>query len=792
MEHRHAAGISQVSIRNLYGQRVYARPMSQPAPPLAVATHLLQDPGRPPLLSASSFANVTPISFERSCFAGPAFSSEDFLADRRHIELDRLKAELQQALKDLKAELVELINLDYADFINLSTKLVGVDTMIADLARPLETINSVAQSVRDSLADVAFRLEDELQKRAVIREKKLYIQLFISIHESIEKLDALLQMSKAESNASEKEILSVDGTLSGGKLIERVANEYSQLQYLISKADKTPFVQKIEKRILRIKATLTSSLSRSLTAAYKDVMDKPDLPAAVDALSQILRTYVSVDRVNDAESIFQSSITMPFLKTLITRQNLAIDSTVPATSRTGHPLQSMYEKILNFVRDDCAKVIVVTQKTFHGTAGNLLVNSLWVPIATTIVQSTPFIFNPGIPEVFHENFSHTMRFVEDLEKLCRTRRNLEQLRSHPVTVDFMKRWQLSVYFQIRVREIATDLEDALTATYDLGAIREESEGLILPPSGALILCVNLCWDDKVFLRGLSHRFWKLTLQLIARYVQWVQDSLSADIASLVGSNESVSSQPLERPLPALPEASDDETLRKFLHFYHDIRSVSAQIISIFEKDMQPKLPQQASNDPILRTSLNESLAKLHVLVPELTQRVCSVLIKQCSEPLRKNVQEISPQYRMTRKEAPTKHSYFVPSIFAPLSTFFDNNQNLANSSAALEWTTVVADSVATKYSATITAVLQNIKVNEDFALSKAKKPRRGGGNAALAAAGASDEALSDFDKIRLQLYFDVQEFGRQVDLLGVDSKGLTAFTDLKAAVQPFEELVRRR
>ncbi|KAJ3183009.1 Conserved oligomeric Golgi complex subunit 2 [Geranomyces variabilis] len=768
--------------------------MSQPAPPLAVATHSLQDLGRPPLLSASSFASATPISFERSCFAGPAFSSEDFLADRRHIELDRLKGELQQALRDLKTELVELINLDYADFINLSTKLVGVDTMIADLARPLETINTVAQSVRDSLADVIFRLEDELQKRAVIREKKLYIQLFISIHESIEKLDALLQMSKAGPNTSEKDTTgSEDGTLSGGKLIERVANEYSQLQYLISKADKTPFVQKIEKRISRIKATLTSSLSKSLTAAYKDVMDKPDLPAARDALSQILRTYVSVDRVQDAEIIFQNSITMPFLRAVVSRQNLTVDSTVPVAARSGHPLEVMYEKILKFVRDDCAEVIVVTRKTFHGTAGNLLVNALWVPIATTIIQSTPFIFNPGIPEVFHENFSHTMRFLENLEKLCRTRRNLDQFRSHPVTVDFLKRWQLSVYFQIRVREIATDLEDTLSAAYDLGATREESEGLILPPSSALIVCVNLCWDDKVFLRGLSHRFWKLTLQLIARYVTWVQDSLSTDIGSLAGLSEATSPNPQDRPLPPLPEGGDDETLRKFLHFYHDIRNVSSQIISIFETDMRPKLPQQASNDPILCTSLNEALANLHVLVPELTQRVCSVLIKLCSDPLRKNVQEISPQYRMTRKEAPSKHSYFVPSIFAPLSSFFDNNQNLANSSAALEWTTNVADHVASKYSATITAVLQNIKVNEDFALSKAKKPRRGGGSASVAAAtGANEEALSDFDKIRLQLYFDVQEFGRQIDALGVDSKTLTALTELKAAVQPFEELVHRR
>lgn len=92
-----------------------------------------------------SFTTAAPISFDRSSFTGPTFSPEDFLADRRHIALDRLKSELQEALRDLKGELVELINLDYVEFINLSTKLVGVDKMIAELSQPLDEIKATVQ-----------------------------------------------------------------------------------------------------------------------------------------------------------------------------------------------------------------------------------------------------------------------------------------------------------------------------------------------------------------------------------------------------------------------------------------------------------------------------------------------------------------------------------------------------------------------------------------------------------------------------------------------------------------------
>jgi hypothetical protein len=45
----------------------------------------------------------------------------------------------------LKNELVELINRDYEDFLNLNHNLVGVDTIIDDLVKPLLVIKEEAQ-----------------------------------------------------------------------------------------------------------------------------------------------------------------------------------------------------------------------------------------------------------------------------------------------------------------------------------------------------------------------------------------------------------------------------------------------------------------------------------------------------------------------------------------------------------------------------------------------------------------------------------------------------------------------
>ena len=56
----------------------------------------------------------------------PTFNPETYISDlRRYVPLETLRTELRSHLSALKGELVDLINRDYADFVNLSTKLVS-------------------------------------------------------------------------------------------------------------------------------------------------------------------------------------------------------------------------------------------------------------------------------------------------------------------------------------------------------------------------------------------------------------------------------------------------------------------------------------------------------------------------------------------------------------------------------------------------------------------------------------------------------------------------------------------
>lgn len=65
--------------------------------------------------------------FSRSDFMKESFSVDIFVGNcKGNVQLDLLKANLDDYLKSLKHALIELINEDYADFVNLSTNLVGV------------------------------------------------------------------------------------------------------------------------------------------------------------------------------------------------------------------------------------------------------------------------------------------------------------------------------------------------------------------------------------------------------------------------------------------------------------------------------------------------------------------------------------------------------------------------------------------------------------------------------------------------------------------------------------------
>lgn len=65
-----------------------------------------------------------------------------------------------------------------------------------------------------------------------------------------------------------------------------------------------------------------------------------------------------------------------------------------------------------------------------------------------------------------------------------------------------------------------------------------------------------------------------------------------------------------------------------------------------------------------------------------------------------------------------------------------------------------------RYSVTVGELLTSVKRFEEYSRDRKKKMKKG--IAVTGSNGAGDEGMSDNDKIRLQLYLDVEQFSKEV------------------------------
>jgi succinate dehydrogenase flavin-adding protein (antitoxin of CptAB toxin-antitoxin module) len=245
---------------------------------------------------------MEPFSFERHDFLTPQFSAISFLSSRRHLPIQQLKHDFASILKELRNELVDLINNDYANFIELSSNLLGVEEILKALFSPLLAMRHDVTALKDSLQAVVNKISDRLDQRTRIKKAKQTLQTLISIHECVQKLTSLLAAFDQ-----------VDGSqLNSVKQIERIASEYSQLTYLVSKENKHIFVQHLSKKIEEIKDQITSVLSNLIQISFNYVSQSINQEEET-SLVHLMRIFVSLEKIPEAKNIFQQTIVEPFI-----------------------------------------------------------------------------------------------------------------------------------------------------------------------------------------------------------------------------------------------------------------------------------------------------------------------------------------------------------------------------------------------------------------------------------------------------------------------------------------------
>lgn len=745
-----------------------------------------------PIKSVPLPSGPASLCFDKDEFLKENFNLDHFVLEcRRRVQLEDFRDDLSVYLKILRSAMIELINKDYADFVNLSSNLVGMDKAIGSLTVPLEQLKQEVLTVRMSMEEAISSVEEKLKKRQQIKQAKACLQRLQSITRSVEQIERLLGIQHMQVSS---DVSNHAGHLNG-QLIERVATEFNKLQFYVTKSRGLPLVDQIRPRI----AHITTTLQHSLQDSFLEGLDTGN----ADILRQCLRTYGLIDKIKDAESLYRQHTVKPYMEEVITENFIK-------SNHNG--LRGMFDKILQFIPQHCKLLTDVTSNTIGGSSDavrgyDFIVNSVWPEVVSSIEARTSSIFNSGNPNIFHAKYLLGMEFLDSFETKCSSRASVQRLRDHPSYHIFINKWSLPIYFQIRFQELAGEFESSLFTAFNKCPGVSQFH---LNSTFHLWSSLQRCWDDEIYLTPLCHRFWKLNIQMLARYSTWLDEAYKEQITDrndmvidqkskpssekmangpdtlqISGSTEGRSTLTQARgtptnlgrtasPVSIVPQ-TPPITIGQIICLISDAQHLLEMLPEFVNTTVIPRfkgLPEEILNS--LKECVGECCTTIESKLRQFSDYVVADVTNQCALHL-KQVSDIPRLYRRTNREVPSKPSTYISAALKPLAMFLEEHAAILKDQQKMVICSQVFSSLVELYFSVTSDVLTSVKKMEE-SLKRLKKVR--GSDKLMGSQGMSDD-----DKIRQQLILDITCFGDQVTQLGVDKSMLDNYRKLLELVE---------
>ncbi|KAG2150384.1 oligomeric golgi complex component, COG2-domain-containing protein [Suillus clintonianus] len=492
-------------------------------------------------------------------------------------------------------------------------------------------------------------------------------------------------------------------------------------------------------------------------------------------------------------------------------------------------LAKLYNQILRFIERDFGRIMELAERvsfkagstTSYSSAAlgdyhlgdaqqasvdgfEIMTNVVWAEIGRAIMDELgTVVFAPGNPNEFRKHHSTTQAFIRSLEFLAPSTHSVQNMRSHPVFTAFQRRWQLSVYFQLRWKETVTKLEETLSSRIldpEAPNFTPGRDVFVTAQAADVFTAIASCWGAEGYIPDLSHRFWKFTLQLLSRYREWLESSLPPSggspvkpAANITHEKTSAIVNPPRSSTPGLtPEATIESTaadeilLRQFATALVDIRAMTSQVLQLWREEISMMLPDMSTEDntedAVLEAALRTQLEQLSALSASLSSQATSILSRRCCDALLP-VRSIPSQFRaMSNKRLPSEPSYFAPTILRPVRVFFGIGTGGGPGERLKEEllrdvSTDVVESVCQRYIQYLTAM----KKTEE-SLRRLKKGKKSTLSIFGSATAGKDDG-KDEERIRAQMILDVEAFRTEGEALGVNMQSMDSFIVLDQMVR---------
>ncbi|XP_054154324.1 conserved oligomeric Golgi complex subunit 2-like [Oppia nitens] len=685
------------------------------------------------LSTAAVAADVLPETSKSFSFCGQDFADESFSIDlflkrnRSKVTLEQLKDDLSSYLKVLKTSMIELINEDYNDFINLSTNLMGFDKAINNLSQPLVQLRDQSAKIEEQFSERITQLESLRQRLQCIRLNKNQLNKLISITKDIETADKwFIDYINCVHNSDDNHRMNMSS-------LEKIALLVMKIEIQLKAIDLN--IPLIRNQLIPRITTLSNDLKSRLESGFFSAIANVDQ----QELNSIVRIYSLNGKQTELETIFRQKVVKPYMNEIICE-----------TFLQKYGIKQFFDEIIEFIDLKCELIVALNE-----TNGSFMINSVWSEICNCLVVRTPSLFSVGNPDVFHRHYCLTTDFIDRfIEKSFITRNDLIRDNHYK---ELMNKFNVEVYYHIRYQQMATKFELSLEdKAFKLNPMQNSSFKYL--STQTLYECLTTSWSkENIYISVLFPSFWKLTIQLISRYTYWLQNITETDL-KIISTTNDISNNRLSTKIVLLGTLINDckaFAMQSKLFYKQNILDIKPTIVSSDELEK--------SFDDMIDILESKGLSNVITLI-ELS------LIEQCNQIL-KQVNDLPRLYRKTNKEVPTKASNYISNCIDLMTSITSNKEQVWS----IEWTRHVLNETTTNFKQFTSEVLTSVQKIED-SLKRLKKLKIGNQSNQLK---NNLNNMSDDDKIRLQIYYDVQEYGKQIEeKLKIDCKSIKSFNEL--------------
>eukprot|EP01105_Mastigella_eilhardi_P016605 TRINITY_DN3799_c0_g1_i1.p1 TRINITY_DN3799_c0_g1~~TRINITY_DN3799_c0_g1_i1.p1 ORF type:complete len:771 (-),score=212.05 TRINITY_DN3799_c0_g1_i1:119-2398(-) len=728
------------------------------------------------------------VQFVPTLFAVDVFSEGsaisqpgDLISDcqRRGAPLEGVATELRRLEAARHAELGELINAHYADLAAVSARLVGVAPALATLGEPVAALREALRELRERAAREVAAARALAERRCAARKR---LEAVATLHEFATTLAGVSAVVDAPQRDG--------GVVQAPRAceLEHAAHQTSVLAYLSEKTD-FPLITTSRDRVWQLR----KQLSRTLAAVFLAASRAQD----ADTLACVLRAFLALPASSKQKQQQQPKLRRPvttFCREVV-RPFMQKTVTMPLLERgvkgSSQGLAAILAGIVQWLEGPCRFVVSTARGVgefpfLEGTCAEL----------TAALSALPPIFAPGNSEVFHTNFSLATGLLASFETLCTTPAEVRKLRQDMAPL--MSKWRLQVYLQSRTTEVAIMVEREL-APNRLGLVGSPpplpDNGFRCRATSAVLEAINYCWSEPVYIPELTPAFFRLTLQLAARYHRWLSDGVAAVVASTAAasSQDGKGASPKPEPTSAAGAAAAwtwAESTRAYVDSQRLASSLRGAVADAASARACAVYPQRTDG---LSRALSAGLAHWSDALLAAAERLESALVTdaaaQCCAAL-KAVYGVMPSYRMTGRPVPDAASAYVTRVAPPLRELLAALRDAdGGAECAARWAQGVMSAVADRFGDVCKELISTVFKTDDIL----KKMTKRGASPSIASAssssptpqlsqqpgGGSSSGASDTDKFLMQLYLDVEELGAQIDALGVPSFRSATFEPVK-------------